>query len=407
MNHRTDVATLLRASWSHFGDGPSRERGHVMFFALMMLVLLGAFASAQVTFARKNIRQSHFFSTYSELYKYAESGIALAQHDLKYEISGMDGNMGAVDWGLADDTGRDGQAGTGDEGEGDNLPTPGEPNVAAVPIGYPELGIGLVTYVTNSGYSGVKRIVSTATDGDTLVTIERYDLEIPKTVPKTGAFYTEPDVVLDLGGNSFKIDGNDHNRDGTEGPGPALPAIATSEGEGDDLGILDQIDLNKYDQVTGAEGDGSVGTAPGVDFDTVFNDFKASQTDTYEPGSYSTNEFEVGDWDTLDLPVTYVNGDLELGGQVNAAGILVVDGNLTMSGQSAFTGLIVVNGDVDISGGGAGVHIWGSLIVGKVGEESATLKVSGNSDIFYSSEVMAAIEGVLRPDHDLVYYEEN
>ena len=55
----------------------------------MILLLLAAFASAQVTFTQKNIQQSNFFFSHSELYKYAESGIALAQHDLKYTLSGF------------------------------------------------------------------------------------------------------------------------------------------------------------------------------------------------------------------------------------------------------------------------------------------------------------------------------
>ena len=396
---------MVRAR-TEFHDRPSREGGNVLLFALMISVLLAAFASAQVTFTQKNIQQSNFFFSHSELYKYAESGIALAQHDLKYTLSGFDGNMGALDWVPTNDIGRDGREATLDEGEGDGIPTPGEPNVVPVSMGPSELGIEVVTYVEDSGFAGVKRIVSTATNGEVLVTVERYDLETPKTIPRTGAFFTESDVELDLGGNAFQIDGNDHNRDGTPGSGSALPGISTTDGEGEDLELLSQIEVNQYDQVTGAEGEGSVGTATGVDFDTVFNDFKSSQTDTHEPGSYSTNEFLVGDWETRDLPVTYVNGDLELGGQASAAGILIVDGDLTMSGQSTFTGLVIVNGDVDISGGGAGVHIWGAMMVGKVGEESARLRVSGNSDIFYSSEVMAAIEAVLTPNHNLVYYDE-
>ncbi len=56
----------MRRALTGFHDRLSRERGNVLFFALVILVLLAAFASAQVTFTQKNIQQSNYFFSHSE-----------------------------------------------------------------------------------------------------------------------------------------------------------------------------------------------------------------------------------------------------------------------------------------------------------------------------------------------------
>jgi hypothetical protein len=375
-----------------------------MFLALLAIILLGAFISAQVVVTQKNLQQSNFVISHSELYKYAESGVDLARHDLRYHFSGNDGNMGCLNWVLAGDLGRDGMAGTGDEGEGDGLPTPGEPNVAPVPIGASALHIGLVVHVEDTAYAGVKRLVGTATDGEILVTVERYDLETTPTIPRTGAFYVEPDVTLDFRSQAVRIDGSDHNPDGTAGSDAPLPGMATTSGE--EAGVLSQVPLKCHDQVQGEGGDASVGAAPEFNFPQLFEGLKASATQEIAPGTYSSGT-DFGDWSTRDLPVTYVKGDLALEGQIHGAGVLIVDGTLEMTGQSEFVGLVIVNGDALISGGGAGIHVWGSIMIGQSDPtKSSMLTVAGTADIFYSSAAMGAVEASLPPDHQWVYYEE-
>ena len=41
----------------------------------------------------------------------------------------------------------------------------------------------------------------------------------------------------------------------------------------------------------------------------------------------------------------------------------MVDGDLEISGQFEHEGLVIVKGDVVVTGGGQGTHIWGSLWV--------------------------------------------
>ena len=104
-------------------------------------------------------------------------------------------------------------------------------------------------------------------------------------------------------------------------------------------------------------------------------------------GSYGT---------TANPQITYVNGDLTLGG---GAGVLVVTGNLTISGGMQFNGLILVigQGSVLINGGGAGA-IYGSMFVANtnaatspftqlatLGSPQFTWHGGGRAKIYYNS----------------------
>jgi hypothetical protein len=104
-------------------------------------------------------------------------------------------------------------------------------------------------------------------------------------------------------------------------------------------------------------------------------------------GSYGT---------TANPQITYVNGDLTLGG---GAGVLVVTGSLTISGGMQFNGLILVigQGSVLINGGGAGA-IYGSMFVANtnaatspftqlatLGSPQFTWHGGGRAKIYYNS----------------------
>ena len=57
----------------------SNRRGNVMVVLLVLMVLLAAFASAQVAVTQKDIRQSNFILSHSELYKYAATLRSITQ----------------------------------------------------------------------------------------------------------------------------------------------------------------------------------------------------------------------------------------------------------------------------------------------------------------------------------------
>jgi hypothetical protein len=100
-----------------------------------------------------------------------------------------------------------------------------------------------------------------------------------------------------------------------------------------------------------------------MDFDGIFNAFKASRTNVVAPGTLANVTW--GDYATNNFMVTYCNGDVHLTGQGKGAGVLVIDGSLDMTGKFEFVGVVIVRGDVRMSGGGNGVHVYGTLMIGQ------------------------------------------
>jgi hypothetical protein len=250
---------------------------------------------------------------------------------------------------------------------------------------------------------GVKRAVGTATSAKASVTVEKAVRETTPTIPLAGAFYLDSSVTLDLQGAAFRIGGGDTNPDGTAGPATALPGISVETGSSSDV----YSEVNRYSrQVTGEGGQASIDDSSDIDFDKVFNQFKAIQTKTLPPGTYSQPDSGMGNWATEDFQVTYVKGDLELDGKAQGAGVLVVEGNLKMSGQSTFYGVVIVKGDAELSGGGAGVHVLGTMLVGETAPEKARLDISGTSDVFFSSNVLGKVQGNLPFYYVVVFFRE-
>jgi len=190
----------------------------VLLLSLLLVTLLAALATAHFATVQKNASQSVQVNDLGDLRRYAESGAHLALHELMYDVGGGDGLIGTELWTGANDLGRDGKPSTNDEGEGDGIPTPGEPNLVSSPIGPANQGVNFLVYIEDSAWPKVKRIVSTAFNSRYYAVLEVYAKEEANTIPSVGAIYVEPDVVLDLKGNSFLINGNDTNPDGTPGP---------------------------------------------------------------------------------------------------------------------------------------------------------------------------------------------
>ena len=104
---------------------------------LGVMTLLVGLAAAQFSVMQSNLRQSRFYLDRTVLHKYAETGIALAIHDVRHAIAASPGNMGTETWDVALDYGRDGVQGTNDDGEGDGVPTPGSPPFTRSPSDRP------------------------------------------------------------------------------------------------------------------------------------------------------------------------------------------------------------------------------------------------------------------------------
>ena len=388
----------------------SRESGNAVLLSILLLSLLGALATAQFTVVNRNIRASSYFLSHSDLHKYAENGVDLAVHDLNFDISGDEGKVGTKTWTIGDDYGLDGTPGTYDEGEADGLPTPGEPHVHPVSVGDSGLGASLIVHVTDTAFANVFRVVATATDSsNALATVDTFVIKTTPTLPSVGAVYVDPDVALDLKGNSFKIDGNDYTAAGVlDATKPPMPGISTEIGDsaGENLtNLLAQIPAKNYNQILGLGGTPSLKETGKLDLDALFDGFKSVKTKDFTPGTYTSPT--MGKIDGMEI--SYVSGNLQISGNGKGAGVLVVDGSLEVTGQFTYYGLVMVRGDVKFSGGGAGIHTWGSVMVGEsltAVDPSGDMTVTGTADLRYSSEILTKVMNFLPPHYAVVYYDD-
>jgi hypothetical protein len=379
-----------------------------MVLGLLLVTFITALVTAQLMALQKNSRHSYFVNDLRKLRQIAESGVNQSIHELGYGVGLGDGKIGTENWLRSHDLGRDGKLGTGDEGEQDGIPTPGEPHLSPTPVGPSSDGIALLTIATDSAWDGVKRIVSTAYDSTALATVEVYVRVAPLSVPGVSMLYIEPEVVLDLPSHAFKVSGFDTNPDGTVGPAGKVYGIATSVGDppgSNASAFTAQVPSKSEDQILGLGTNPSIGEVKDVDFNALFNGFKNSQKTVVEPGTYANVGW--GDYQANDYRVTYSKGDLHLSGTGKGAGVLLLEGSLFMSGSFTFVGMILVKGDVQVTGGGNGVHLYGSAMIGQTltaGEPSTDLKVTGTADLLYSSKALAKVSGLLPPSLTVLYW---
>src|SRR6185503_9680851 len=336
------------SAWARAGV-LSRECGNVLILSVLLATLVTALATAQFFTVQKNLRSSNYSNDRGKLRAIAESGIYHAVYELGYRVGNGDGTIGTVNWVSANDLGRDGKANTKDEGEKDERPSPGEPNVSAVSVGKAGEGISFFTRATDTKWAGVKRVISTAFNATATSTVEVYVKLTPVNMAGVGAVYVLPGTVLDLNGNSFTISGKDTNPDGTTGTAAAVYGIATLLGSPpgtNTTNITTQVSSKSYAQITGMGSTPSIGETTGLDFNAIYNAFKSAPHTTVNPGTVTSPSW--GDYATNDYRITYCPGDLHLSGTGQGAGALVVDGSLTMSGSFTYVGLIIVKGDVQI-----------------------------------------------------------
>ena len=364
-----------------------RNEGTAILLVVIMSFVLIALVGAQFVIVQKNTQQSAYLANREELLHYAKSGARISTHALRYDKTEGSGKFGTLEWTIGSDLGSDGKAGTVDEGEGDGVPTPGEPRLVPVPIGPPELAGNLLVYVEDTEWPGVRKVTSIAYNNTATVSVQVYVQETTTVIPLSGPVYIEPTGILDLSGNGFVLDGNDTNPDGsggTEGPKYGISAEPGSPSGDNATALLDQISSDVYDQITGLDGTASVGEHDeAIDILELFSTLAARKDADLPDGSYLS-----GTWgDSSDYQFTLVDGGLTLSGSTSGAGALLVDGTLTIDGSFDYQGLIIVLGDVLVTGSSADFTLHGSLLVtdsvtfadspGTVGVASVTPPVGG------------------------------
>jgi hypothetical protein len=401
---RTTPSPWDRTAKANAGETGRPDEGNVLILSLLLVTLLVALASAHFMTVQKNTHQSAFFGHLGALRAHGESGVHMALYEMAYKTGGGDGNIGTETWSAASDVGGDGVAGTGDEGEADGAPTPGEPAAFPVAIGPLGRGAGLLVNTTGTAWPDVKRILSVASDPYATSIQEVHAREAFHTVPGVGAIFVQPGIAVDVNGNSFSVTGTDTNPGGSPGAGAPVMGIATDIGDpagSNATTITTQIPTHFQDQVAGAGGTPSVAETDKIDFEQVWSWLSTAPKTVVLPGTYSD-----GTWGSAaanDYRVTCCKGDLELSGDLVGAGILMVDGNVTFSGHSEFSGIVIVRGDTTLTGGGSGVHVYGSLLVGKSADDAdPTLTISGNTKMAFSSLALSNACKLIPPTYTIL-----
>ena len=106
-----------------------------------------------------------------------------------------------------------------------------------------------------------------------------------------------------------------------------------------------------------------------------------------------------------DPKVTYVNGDLTLGGGFNGGGLLVVTGKLSGSGSNSWNGLIFVIGKGEVDFSGMNVAMTGGLYVVNVQPDTngvpqfgtTKFSMSGNSQFLVNANTSKMLTAIIPP----------
>jgi type IV pilus assembly PilX-like protein len=256
-------------------------------------------------------------------------------------------------------------------GDDDNNPTtPPKENLVR---GVPEL------IVTAAGRKGV---------GAKTVTVEAIKWPLP---PVPGSVYTEGN--MNFVGNSFYIDGHDHNPTAPYDTVTAATPLAGISSPNNATPITNAITGQQIDNVQGSGADPSVQTSPiNLDLPAIAASWSQLADINYVG---NTSSPDMSNWGTIgDLKVVHVAGDLTTTGNGSGAGVLIVDGDFHLGGTINYNGIVIVLGNVDVQGGGFAQNIVGGLMV--QGTLTGTTNVAGNVKLLYSSAMINQLYSLTR-----------
>ncbi len=233
------------------------------------------------------------------------------------------------------------------------------------------------------------------------------------------------DMAPIFNGNSFDLDGRQHDLDGNligGAPQPGLALVNNNPDGGDATAAANSaygaLGANQYDNIQGSVGD--FGPEPSImditNYIRAGSDIDAANI--FDPnwlmnfvnrlGSFADNDLSTGNynsvtWGTPDSPeITFIDGDARLGGNGTGAGMLVVKGDLDYSGAFNYIGMIfTLGGDLTMSG--ANKTLTGGMFFAKVidnGDGTYSYGVpqivfNGNSNFLYSVQGVALAYSLL------------
>ncbi len=225
--------------------------------------------------------------------------------------------------------------------------------------------------------------------------------DIPSTSP--GAIYlaTNQPTNDTFQGNSFQIDGNDHNYGGGAGPGAPVPGLSTRN-DANRLEAISSLSLGQRDNIQGlgfAWGPPiipSVLTSPSApsiaQMDQIINDLLTRPgVVTYGDNSLTGN----ATFGTTAAPqITHFTSDSGItirgNGNADGAGIMIVEGDLTVMGNLNFTGLVLVRGRTNVQTDPSLTDVTGhATLYGSLWTQDVNLTVGGSAVVNYSTQALA------------------
>ncbi len=212
-----------------------------------------------------------------------------------------------------------------------------------------------------------------------IVNAKREPVQMPGV---SSALYISSNTVsLNLNGN-VDIDGNDHYMNGNPGPKSPLPGVGVDDAT-DSAYVIDNVKSKITKTIKGEGGAPSVHTVPDTtDWLGLTEDFIFSADTILTTGTYSSGS-EFG---TADHPIiTYCNGDVDFT-DASGYGIMVINGNINLSGNFNYYGVLIVYGQSSIRCQAIGNNsIYGGTIL--VGDE-VSVESQGNAQFYYSWEAI-------------------
>ncbi len=213
--------------------------------------------------------------------------------------------------------------------------------------------------------------------------VQKVDLIVPIN---QAAYIDDPLASFKFSGTAFLINGNDTNLDNTPGPQAAVAGIGTP---GDPNDIVNQLSKAQEKCVIGKGGAPSVLGVADIDMTAQIAAMTALATMTWN-GPDDSYGGDIGDRTNMIPVVAHAKGNLNLNGNTNGCGILIVDGDLTINGSFDYAGFIYVSGAVTFNGGGGNKDLHGALLtLGAV--KGTDVRINGTVQIQYSSQALSIV----------------
>ena len=239
---------------------------------------------------------------------------------------------------------------------------------------------------------------------------------IPLAAP--GAIYlaTDQQTNATFKGDSFLIDGNDHNMDGSSGSAPPVPGLSTRN-DANRLEALNSLNTGgQTGELDNIRGLGfslspltpSILTSPAAPNIVLMNNMINQWLSG--PGVVTNTDNSVNSsckdcLGTTSAPqiTHFVNADgytIKANGNVSGAGIMIVEGDLTIQGSLGFDGLVVVRGRTYVGDPSLTQATGDATVYGSLWTQDINLIVGGSAIIKYSSQALA-LAGQVAPNNPL------